>query len=94
MFLSFFSAFFQEEGRCCEKSAEEHDPHVRSGIRLHACRSRNERSVVDRQDLQAAVAKMLATEGPYILECAILEEDNVLPMTPPGMNVDQMMLEI
>jgi acetolactate synthase-1/2/3 large subunit len=51
-------------------------------------------AVVDRQDLQAAVAKMLATEGPYILECAILEEDNVLPMTPPGMNVDQMMLEI
>ena len=26
-------------------------------------------AVVDRQDLQAAVAKMLATEGPYILEC-------------------------
>ena len=37
---------------------------------------------------------MLATDGPYILECAILEEDNVLPMTPPGMNVDEMMLEI
>ena len=51
-------------------------------------------AVVDRQDLQAAVAGMLAAEGPYILECAILEEDNVLPMTPPGMNVDQMMLEI
>ncbi len=51
-------------------------------------------AVVDRQDLQAAIAKMLATDGPYILECAILEEDNVLPMTPPGMNVDQMMLEI
>jgi acetolactate synthase-1/2/3 large subunit len=51
-------------------------------------------AVVDRQDLQAAIAKMLATDGPYILECAIFEEDNVLPMTPPGMNVDQMMLEI
>ena len=50
--------------------------------------------VEDRNDLAAAVAKMLATDGPYILECAILEEDNVLPMTPPGMNVDQMMLEI
>jgi acetolactate synthase-1/2/3 large subunit len=37
---------------------------------------------------------MLKTDGPYILECAILEEDNVLPMTPPGMNIDQMMLEI
>ena len=50
--------------------------------------------VEDRNDLAAAVAKMLATDGPYILECAILEEDNVLPMTPPGMNVDDMKLEI
>ena len=37
---------------------------------------------------------MLTTPGPYILECAILEEDDVLPMTPPGLNVDDMMLEI
>jgi acetolactate synthase-1/2/3 large subunit len=37
---------------------------------------------------------MLTTSGPYILESAILEEDNVLPMTPPGMNVDEMKLEI
>lgn len=51
-------------------------------------------AVVDRQDLGAAVEKMLATKGPYILECAILEDDDVLPMTPPGMNVNDMMLEI
>ena len=51
-------------------------------------------AVTDRKDLRAAVEKMLATDGPYILECAILEEDNVLPMTPPGMNVNDMMLEI
>ena len=51
-------------------------------------------AVVERKDLQAAVEKMLATEGPYIMECAILEEDDVLPMTPPGMSVDEMMLEI
>ena len=51
-------------------------------------------AVTDRSDLAAAVEKMLTTDGPYILECAILEEDNVLPMTPPGMNVDEMMLEI
>jgi len=50
--------------------------------------------VVERQDLTAAVEKMLATDGPYILECAILEDDDVLPMTPPGMNVNDMMLEI
>lgn len=51
-------------------------------------------AVTDRACLSAAVEKMLATDGPYILECAILEEDNVLPMTPPGMNVDDMMLEL
>ncbi len=51
-------------------------------------------AVTDRQDLAGAVEKMLTTDGPFLLECAILEEDNVLPMTPPGMNVDQMKLEI
>ena len=51
-------------------------------------------AVTDRMDLAAAVEKMLAAKGPFILECAIKEDDDVLPMTPPGMNVDQMMLEI
>ena len=51
-------------------------------------------AVTNRKDLAAAVEKMLSTKGPYILECAIKEEDNVLPMTPPGMNVNEMMLEI
>ncbi len=51
-------------------------------------------AVSDRKDLEAAVRKMLTTDGPFILECAIKEEDNVLPMTPPGMNVNEMMLEI
>ena len=51
-------------------------------------------AVSDRRCLAAAIDKMLTTEGPYILECAIMEEDNVLPMTPPGMNVNDMMLEV
>ena len=51
-------------------------------------------AVTDRSQLAGAIAKMFATEGPYILECAILEDDNVLPMTPPGMSVDEMMLEV
>lgn len=50
--------------------------------------------VTERADLAAAVEKMLATDGPYILECAIKEDDNVLPMTPPGKSVDEMMLSI
>ena len=51
-------------------------------------------AVTDRKSLAAAVEKMLATKGPYILECAIKEDDDVLPMTPPGMSVNDMMLEI
>ena len=51
-------------------------------------------AVTRREDLAAAVGTMIATQGPFILECAIKEEDNVLPMTPPGMNVDEMMLEV
>ncbi len=50
--------------------------------------------VTDRSDLAAAIDRMLATDGPYVLECAVKEEDNVLPMTPPGKNVDEMMLEV
>ena len=50
--------------------------------------------VIDRSTLHAAIGHMLSTEGPFILECAIKEDDDVLPMTPPGMSVDDMMLEI
>lgn len=50
--------------------------------------------VVDRTTLHAAIGHMLSSEGPFILECAIKEDDDVLPMTPPGLSVDDMMLEI
>lgn len=49
---------------------------------------------VDRSTLREKVEKMIATDGPYILECAIKEEDNVLPMTPPGKSVNEMLLEL
>ena len=49
-------------------------------------------AVTDRKDLASAVSEMLATKGPFILECAILEDDNVLPMTAPGKSVDEMQL--
>ena len=52
------------------------------------------RTVIDRKDLDAAIQEMLSTDGPYILQCAVKEEDNVLPMTPPGGNVDEMLLEV
>jgi len=52
------------------------------------------RTVVDRKDLDAAISEMLSTDGPFLLQAAVMEEDNVLPMTPPGANVDEMILEI
>ena len=52
------------------------------------------RTVIDRKDLDEAVREMLATEGPYILQCAVKEEDDVLPMTPPGGSVDEMLMEV
>ena len=48
--------------------------------------------VIDRKDLSAKVAKMLTTDGPFILECAIKEDADVLPMTAPGKSVNEMML--
>ncbi len=52
------------------------------------------RTVVDRAELDDAIQEMLSAEGAYLLQCAVNEEDNVLPMTPPGANVDEMLLEI
>ncbi len=51
-------------------------------------------AVTDRNALNDAIKRMLNTPGSFILECAIREDDDVLPMTPPGMSVDDMMLEI
>lgn len=52
------------------------------------------RIVIERTELDAAIQEMLSTPGPFLLHCAIKEEDNVLPMTPPGANVDEMLLEV
>ena len=49
---------------------------------------------IDRDQLQQKITEMIQTAGPYLLECAVKEEDNVMPMTPPGKAVDQMMLKI
>ena len=52
------------------------------------------RTVIERKDLDGAIREMLDTDGPFILQCAVKEEDNVLPMTAPGADVDDMMLEV
>ena len=39
------------------------------------------------------IPSRLATDGPFLLEACVMEEGNVLPMTPPGGSVNQMLLE-
>ncbi|MBR5964434.1 MAG: biosynthetic-type acetolactate synthase large subunit [Bacteroidaceae bacterium] len=48
-------------------------------------------TVLTREDLPAAIDKMLSTSGAYLLEVVIQEDENVMPMTPPGGSVNQMM---
>ena len=51
------------------------------------------RRVMERSDLSAAIDEMLSTAGPFLLEACVIEEGNVLPMTPPGGTVNDMLLE-
>lgn len=51
------------------------------------------RRVLKREELTEAIAEMLATDGPFLLEACVEEEGNVMPMTPPGGTVNQMLLE-
>lgn len=46
-----------------------------------------------REQLYELIREMISTKGPYLLEACVLEEGNVLPMTPPGGSVNQMLLE-
>lgn len=50
--------------------------------------------VTERKDLDEAIGRMFAADGPFLLEVAVMEEDNVLPMCCPGNDVDDMILEI
>ena len=49
--------------------------------------------IVERKDLKEAIRTMLQSQGPYLLEVAVIEEGNVLPMTPPGAPINEMLLE-
>ena len=51
------------------------------------------RRVINREDLQEAVQEMLTTDGPFLLEACVIEEGAVMPMTPPGGTVSEMLLE-
>ena len=51
------------------------------------------RRVMKREELQDAIQEMLTTDGPFLLEACVIEEGNVMPMTPPGGTVNEMLLE-
>ena len=51
------------------------------------------RRVMTREELQEGIREMLSTDGPFLLEACVVEEGNVLPMTPPGAPVNEMLLE-
>lgn len=52
------------------------------------------RTVSERSELDEAIREMLTTEGPFLLQAVVMEEDNVLPMCCPGHDVDDMILAI
>jgi acetolactate synthase-1/2/3 large subunit len=50
------------------------------------------KKVTAREELSAAVAEMLATDGPYFLEVVVEKEDNVFPMIPTGASLTEIRL--
>lgn len=51
------------------------------------------RLVTERSELDDAIKEMLASETSYLLHVAVKEEANVMPMTPPGATVSEMIFE-
>ena len=49
--------------------------------------------VMSREELNDGIQEMLSTDGPFLLEVCVVEEGNVLPMTPPGSSVNYMLME-
>ncbi len=50
------------------------------------------RTIRDPQDVPGAIAEMIAHDGPYLLHCHTVKEDNVFPMVPSGKAVSEVIL--
>ncbi|MCR5078057.1 MAG: biosynthetic-type acetolactate synthase large subunit [Prevotella sp.] len=50
--------------------------------------------VTERKDLAMQVERMLSADGPFFLECAVKENENILPMVVPGTSIDEMALHL
>lgn len=55
------------------------------GMAGHTC--------AERESLSASIEKMLAHDGPYLLEVIVEKEENVFPMVPAGASVAQIRLK-
>ena len=51
------------------------------------------RLVTERSEIDDAIREMLAAETSFLLHVAVKEEANVMPMTPPGATVSEMIFE-
>jgi len=45
------------------------------------------------KDVVPALEKAIATDGPYVIDFVVEEEENVFPMVQPGKPISEMMLE-
>ena len=46
------------------------------------------------EELNAALDRAFASEGPYLVDCAICKDEFVLPMLPPGGSMDDIILKV
>ncbi|HOY16276.1 MAG TPA: biosynthetic-type acetolactate synthase large subunit [Haliscomenobacter sp.] len=51
------------------------------------------RHITKPEELEEAVAEMLAHDGPYLLHVSVEKEENIFPMVPSGAAVDEIVLE-
>ncbi len=50
--------------------------------------------VEKREELKDSIAKMINFKGAFILEVIVMDEENVMPMIPPGNSVDNMIFNL
>ncbi len=60
---------------------------IAEAYRIPACK------VSEYSQLDQAIEKMLNTDGPYLLEVVVRNEENVFPMVPPGASLSNLILD-
>ena len=50
------------------------------------------RCVSPREELEDALCLMFSDDRPFILDVRVTEDENVMPMIPPGKGIDEIML--